>query len=69
MKAPGALFLQVLKLCGTAGLVKLGHVALDGARIKANESKYGVKGYEHMKRRGAAAEERRIEAEKEATQR
>jgi transposase len=30
LKALGALFLQVLKLCETAGLVKLGHVALDG---------------------------------------
>ena len=29
LKALGALFLQVLKLCETAGLVKLGHVALD----------------------------------------
>ena len=28
LKALGALFLQVLKLCETAGLVKLGHVAL-----------------------------------------
>src|SRR5450755_407468 len=27
LKALGALFLQVLKLCETAGLVKLGHVA------------------------------------------
>jgi hypothetical protein len=29
LKALGELFLQVLKLCETAGLVKLGHVALD----------------------------------------
>jgi transposase len=35
MKALGELFLQVLKLCETAGLVKLGHVALDGTKIKA----------------------------------
>jgi hypothetical protein len=39
LKALGALFLQVLKLCETAGLVKLGHVALDGTKIKANASK------------------------------
>jgi transposase len=37
--AAGALFLQVVKLCETAGLVKLGHVALDGTKIKANASK------------------------------
>ena len=30
-----ALFVQVLKLCERAGLVKLGHVALDGTKIKA----------------------------------
>ena len=36
LKALGALFLQVLKLCETAGLlVKLGHVALDGTKIKS----------------------------------
>jgi transposase len=35
LKALGALFLQVLKLCETAGLVKLGHVALDRTKIKA----------------------------------
>jgi hypothetical protein len=28
---------QVLKLCEVAGLMKLGHVALDGTKIKANE--------------------------------
>ena len=40
LKALGELFLQVLKLCETAGLVKLGHVALDGTKIKANASKH-----------------------------
>ena len=29
------LFVQVLELCRQAGLVKLGHVALDGSKIKA----------------------------------
>src|SRR4030042_3854995 len=36
LKALAGLFLQVLKLCQKAGLVKLGHVALDGTKIKAN---------------------------------
>ena len=31
LKALAGLFVQVLKLCEKAGLVKLGHVALDGA--------------------------------------
>jgi hypothetical protein len=35
LRALGALFLQVLRLCETAGLIKLGHVALDGTKIKA----------------------------------
>ena len=35
-----ALFLEVLKLCRKAGLVKLGHVALDGTKIKANASRH-----------------------------
>jgi transposase len=33
------LFVQVLQLCERAGLVKLGHVAIDGTKIKANASK------------------------------
>src|SRR6202020_2887200 len=53
LKALGALFLQVLKLCETAGLVKLGHVALDGTKIKANASKHKAMSYERMKKRDA----------------
>src|ERR1700739_3902569 len=53
LKALGALFLQVLKLCETAGLVKLGHVALDGTKIKANASKHKAMSYESMKKREA----------------
>ncbi len=34
------LFVQVLRLCREAGLVTLGHVALDGTKIKANASKH-----------------------------
>ena len=40
LKALAGLFVQVLKLCEKAGLVKLGHVALDGTKIKANASKH-----------------------------
>ncbi|MBI4002877.1 MAG: IS5/IS1182 family transposase, partial [Nitrospira defluvii] len=36
----GELFTQVLKLCQKAGLVTLGHVALDGTKLKANASKH-----------------------------
>lgn len=40
LKALGGLFLQILQLCSEAGLVKLGHVALDGTKLKANASKH-----------------------------
>jgi hypothetical protein len=53
LKALGALFLQVLKLCETAGLVKLGHVALDSTKIKVNASKHKAMSYERMKKREA----------------
>ncbi len=49
-KAFKKLFLQVLKLCEKAGLVKLGHVALDGTKMKANASKHKAMSYERMKR-------------------
>ena len=35
----GELFVQVLRLCQHAGLVKLGHVAVDSTKIKANARK------------------------------
>jgi transposase len=47
------LFVQVLKLCEAAGLVKLGHVALDGTKIKANASKHKAMSYERMRKREA----------------
>src|SRR6266481_3448882 len=52
------LFLQVLKLCRKAGLVKLGHIALDGTKVKANASKHKAMSYGRMK-----AEEARLQAE------
>src|SRR5947207_3538254 len=56
LKALGALFRQILQLCETAGLVKLGHVALDGTKIKANASKHKAMSYERMERRAAELE-------------
>src|ERR1700730_5397824 len=51
LKALGELFGQVLQLCEKAGLAKLGHVALDGTKIKANASKHKAMSYERMKTR------------------
>lgn len=48
--ALGELFVQVLRLCQQAGLVKLGHVALDGTKLKANASKHKAMSYGRMKK-------------------
>ena len=53
LPALAALFVQVLRLAERAGLVKLGHVALDGSKIKANASKHKAMSYERMKKREA----------------
>ena len=49
LEALGNLFVQVLQLCRQAGLVKLGHVALDGTKVKANASKHKAMSYGRMK--------------------
>ena len=56
LKAMSGLFVQVLKLCEKAGLVKLGHVALDGTKIKANASKHKAMSYDRMAARAAELE-------------
>jgi transposase len=48
LAALSGLFAQVLGLCRAAGLVKLGHVALDGTKIKANASKHKAMSYGRM---------------------
>ena len=52
------LFTQVLRLCQATGLVKLGHVALDGTKVKANASKHKAMSYGRM-----AAAEQKLEEE------
>jgi transposase len=58
LAALSGLFLQVLKLCQKAGLVRLGHVALDGTKIQANASKHKAMSYARMKK-----EEERLQRE------
>jgi transposase len=53
LQALASLFVQVLRLAEAAGLVKLGHVALDGTKIKANASKHKAMSYGRMKKREA----------------
>lgn len=48
LQALAALFTEVLELCRRAGLVTLGHVALDGTKVLANASKHKAMSYGRM---------------------
>src|SRR5262245_18133973 len=48
LEALAGLFVQVLELCRKAGLVKLGHIAIDGSKVKANASKHKAMTYDRM---------------------
>jgi transposase len=50
LEALAALFIEILRMCQAQGLVKLGHVALDGTKMKANASKHKAMSYERMKK-------------------
>jgi len=52
------LFIGVLQLCQKAGLVKLGHIALDSTKVKANASRHKAMSYGRMKQ-----EEKRLKEE------
>ncbi|MBI1313501.1 IS1182 family transposase [bacterium] len=53
-----SLFVQTLLVCQQAGLVKLGRVALDGSKVKANASRHKAMSYERM-----LSEEQRLQQE------
>lgn len=55
LEALEGLFVQVLRLCDRAGLVKLSHVALDGTKVQANASKHKAMSYARM-----CSEEKRL---------
>jgi transposase len=61
LEALAGLFTQALLLCEKAGLVKLGHVSIDGTKIKANASKHKAMSYARM-----GETEQRLKAEIEA---
>src|SRR4051812_4773596 len=48
LRALSDLFVQVLLLCRNAGLAKLGHVAVDGTKLRANASKHKAMSYGRM---------------------
>src|SRR5437660_1803296 len=51
LPALAGLFVQGLRLCQAAGLMKLGHVALDGTKVQANTSKHKAMSYARMTQR------------------
>ncbi len=53
LNALAGLFTQVLQMCRQQGLVKLGHVALDGTKMKANASKHKAMSHDRMKKEDA----------------
>jgi len=55
--ALAGLFAQVLRLCQKAGLVKLGRVAIDGTRVKANASQHKAMSYGRMREKEAALQQ------------
>jgi transposase len=63
------LFTQVLQLCNKAGLVKLGHVAIDGSKLQANASKHKAMSYNRMeeKEKQLRAEVEKLLAQAEET--
>lgn len=48
LAALDSLFVQVLALCATAGLVKLGRVALDGTKLGASASRHKAMSYDRL---------------------
>src|SRR5436305_11714195 len=52
------LFVEVLKLCALAGLAKVGTIAPDGTKVKADASRHEAMSYDRMK-----AEEARLKQE------
>jgi len=66
-----ALFLETLRIAQEAGALKVGRIALDGSKIRANASKHKAMSYARMPDRQAAlqAEVQRLLAEAEALDR
>jgi len=54
----GGLFVQVVELSRELGLVKLGHLSIDGTKVKANASKHKAMSYKRM-----LSEERKVRDE------
>jgi len=58
LKAFGSLLVQMIRIAQEAGLVKLGRIAIDGSKVRANASKHKAMSYDRMK-----SEEEKLEKE------
>lgn len=69
LDALAALFVEVLKLCQAAGMVRLGRVALDGSKVRANASRRKAMSYKRITERETSlqAEVDEMMADAEAT--
>jgi transposase len=69
LESLAALFVQVLQICRQAGLVKLGHVSLDGTKVRANASKHKAMSYGRMEKKAEEleAEVKRLLEQAEST--
>jgi transposase len=61
LDAFAAVFVEVLRLAASAGMVKLGNLAIDGTKIQGNASRHKAMSYGYMKK-----EEQRLRAEIDA---
>ena len=52
------LFVPTVRVCATAGLVKLGRIAIDGTKLRANASRHKAMSYGRM-----VEQERQLQAE------
>jgi len=57
LQSLASLFVTVLWLCQKAGLVKLGHVSLDGTKVRANASRHKAMSYGRMNAKIAQLED------------
>ena len=56
LDALAELFVEALRLCAKAGLVKLGSLALDGTKLRASASRHKAMSYERMTKRESELE-------------
>ena len=58
LDAFGSVLVQIIRIAQEAGLVKLGRIAIDGTKVRANASKHKAMSYDRMK-----SEEQKLEKE------